>query len=114
MNAMKRAWPAVVALAVPWWPAWAQTQTPTPPDNPALSEARQQWREANERVGEFPRGHIDLLKWEQRNLPPAATPASCQAWICSGVSTVKPMVLPLATVAGSPLIGLVTMKKLSR
>ena len=75
MNAMKRAWPAVVALAVPWWPAWAQTQTPTPPDNPALSEARQQWREANERVGEFPRGHIDLLKWEQRHLPPAATPA---------------------------------------
>jgi outer membrane protein TolC len=69
MNALPRAWPAVVALAVPWWPVWAQT--PSPPENPALSQARQQWREANERVGEFPRGHIDLLKWEQRNLPPA-------------------------------------------
>ena len=69
MNAKQRAWPALVALAVPWWPVWAQT--PSPPENPGLSQARQQWREANERVGEFPRGHIDLLKWEQRNLPQA-------------------------------------------
>lgn len=75
MIAVKRAWPAVFALAVPLWPAWAQTPPPTPPDNPGLNDARQQWREANERVGEFPRGHIDLLKWEQRHLPPAAAPA---------------------------------------
>lgn len=75
MIPVMRAWPAVFALAVPLWPAWAQTPAPTPSESPGLSEARQQWREANERVGEFPRGHIDLLKWEQRNLPPAAAPA---------------------------------------
>lgn len=73
MIPMKRAWPAVFALTVPLWPAWAQT--PAAAENPELSEARQRWREANERVGEFPRGHIDLLKWEQSHLPPAAASA---------------------------------------
>ncbi|MGV3493508.1 MAG: hypothetical protein ACO1OY_06540 [Ramlibacter sp.] len=38
------------------------------------------WRDANAAVAEFPRGHIDLLKWEQRQgaaptTPPAAVPA---------------------------------------
>lgn len=73
MIPMKRAWPAVFALTVPLWPAWAQT--PPAVENPELSKARQRWREANERVGEFPRGHIDLLKWERRNLPPTAATA---------------------------------------
>jgi hypothetical protein len=27
------------------------------------------WRRANESVGQFPRGHADLLRWEQSNLP---------------------------------------------
>lgn len=35
------------------------------PESPAdLERARAVWREANRRVAEFPRGHIDLLRWE--------------------------------------------------
>jgi hypothetical protein len=81
MNAVRRAWPAIVALAWPLWPAGAQTP-PSPPENAALREARQRWIEANERVGEFPRGHIDLLRWERQNAsagappPPPANPLS--------------------------------------
>lgn len=34
------------------------------------------WRQANEEVGRFPRGHVDLLKWEQQQQrPPAPAPA---------------------------------------
>lgn len=34
------------------------------------------WKKANAAVAEFPRGHIDLLKWEERQSPAApATPA---------------------------------------
>lgn len=73
MIPLKRAWPAVFALSVPFWPAWAQTTSPAEP--PGLREARQQWRAANERVGEFPRGHIDLLKWEKNNLKAPAVAA---------------------------------------
>lgn len=29
------------------------------------------WQQANETVGQFPRGHIDLLKWEERQPAPA-------------------------------------------
>jgi len=37
-------------------------------DAPAdLQQAREIWRRANERVAEFPRGHIDLLRWEGSN-----------------------------------------------
>jgi hypothetical protein len=25
------------------------------------------WRQANQAVGEFPRGHIDILRWESRH-----------------------------------------------
>jgi len=28
------------------------------------------WQDANWAVGQFPRGHVDLLRWEQKNLPP--------------------------------------------
>lgn len=38
-----------------------------------LEEQTVDWRKANAAVAEFPRGHIDLLKWEERNLPGAAT-----------------------------------------
>lgn len=27
------------------------------------------WQDANRAVGQFPRGHVDLLRWEQKNLP---------------------------------------------
>jgi hypothetical protein len=72
MIPLRRAWPAIVVLAGPLWPAWAQTP-PTAQQGTELREARERWRQANERVGEFPRGHIDLLRWERANLPPAAS-----------------------------------------
>ena len=28
------------------------------------------WQDANRDVAQFPRGHVDLLRWEQKNLPP--------------------------------------------
>lgn len=38
-----------------------------------IARARDIWRQANARVAEFPRGHLDLLRWEAANLPrPAA------------------------------------------
>jgi len=46
--------PAQLRLAAP-------VQTPTPRD---LREALARWRQVNERVAEFPRGHADLLRWE--------------------------------------------------
>ncbi len=29
------------------------------------------WQDANRDVAQFPRGHIDVLRWEQKNLPPS-------------------------------------------
>lgn len=39
------------------------------------------WRKANAEVGQFPRGHVDILRWEQRQGSAAAarTPASAPA-----------------------------------
>ena len=50
-------------------PAWAN------PDQPA------DWREANELVGAFPRGHADIVQWEAQQRPPAlvATPHGAAA-----------------------------------
>lgn len=54
------------------------------PDLPAdLERAREIWREANRRVAEFPRGHVDLLRWEATTKPPttgasAARPAAAE------------------------------------
>ena len=71
MIPLQRAWPAIAALVWPWSPAWPQT--PSPP-GAEQSEALQRWRGVNERVGEFPRGHIDLLQWERRQTTTGATP----------------------------------------
>lgn len=55
-------------------PAWAQ---PEPPAD---------WREANDLVGSFPRGHADIVQWEAQQRPPAtpatpaAQPAAAQRW----------------------------------
>ena len=88
-----------LALSVVCWPALAQTSSalqaanpdapsngiplalpPTgsaaPQDRPAdLAQAREIWQRANERVAEFPRGHVDLLRWEAKN-PGDATPVT--------------------------------------
>jgi hypothetical protein len=82
---------AALALPVVCWPALAQTSIalqaahpdtlstgialvlpPTgsaaPQERPAdLAQAREIWQRANERVAEFPRGHVDLLRWEAKN-----------------------------------------------
>jgi outer membrane protein TolC len=71
MVPMWRAWPAIAAIAWPLWPAWAQTP-PSSTESAELREARQRWIDANERVGDFPRGHIDLLQWERTNVPASA------------------------------------------
>ncbi len=43
------------------------------PEPPAdLQQALAAWREANARVADFPRGHIDLLRWEKAHAPSAA------------------------------------------
>ncbi len=49
----------------------AQAQQANPPPS---------WQDANKAVAEFPRGHIDLLRWEQKNKPqPPKDAASPQA-----------------------------------
>jgi outer membrane protein TolC len=76
-----------VLLACTWPAAWSQTQGatapssahvhglgPGTPSNAALSAkpvpSSPTWQDANRAVGQFPRGHVDLLRWEQKNLPP--------------------------------------------
>lgn len=74
MMPLTRAWPAIAALVWPLWPALAQTPPPPAPPGTGQTEALQRWREVNDRVGEFPRGHIDLLQWERRQPDTGATP----------------------------------------
>jgi len=59
-----------VALSTAVWPlAYAQE-----------TNASRTWQDANKAVAEFPRGHIDLLRWEQKNSPqPPADAASPHA-----------------------------------
>jgi hypothetical protein len=41
-----------------------------------VEPASDDWKKSNAAVGQFPRGHADLLKWEQaRKVPPAAPAA---------------------------------------
>ena len=83
----------VVLLACTWPAAWSQTQganapssahvhglRPGTPSNAAPSAkpvpSSPTWQDANRAVGQFPRGHVDLLRWEQNNMPPIPdTPA---------------------------------------
>lgn len=46
-------------------------QVQAPPVQDA-SAGLERWRKANEDVGQFPRGHADLLRWEQTHMPKAA------------------------------------------
>jgi outer membrane protein TolC len=67
--------------------AWAQAHSATTPSsvhvhghqsgNPSISvpsattgQPRLSWQDANRAVEQFPRGHVDLLRWEQKNMPP--------------------------------------------
>ena len=68
---------AASLLALPlalWAQAPASLPAPLPTSLPTpLPEA--DWKKANAAVAEFPRGHADVLKWEQQNLPAAAAQA---------------------------------------
>ncbi len=58
----RAAWQALMAsLAVLPFALLAQT-------TPAAADPT--WRDANDAVGQYPRGHADVLKWENNNLPP--------------------------------------------
>lgn len=37
-------------------------------------EDRLDWKDAHARVGEFPRGHGDIVRWEERQQSPQASP----------------------------------------
>lgn len=65
-------------------PAAALTHSPVawPEHDPALGEG--DWREANDTVGRFERGHIDLLRWEAANLPKAADAADSRPLLTAG------------------------------
>ena len=48
-----------------------------PPQPAGIAEQDLPWREANDAVARFPRGHADIVKWEARQAASApATPAS--------------------------------------
>lgn len=42
------------------------------PDHPSVSSRgnTMDWKKANAEVGQFRRGHVDLLKWEAQHSPP--------------------------------------------
>ena len=47
------------------------TSTPSSPSTSATTrQPPLTWQDANRAVGQFPRGHVDLLRWEQKNIPP--------------------------------------------
>ena len=77
----------VVLLANSWPVAWSQTPGATTPSSAHVHGLRPStlsnagpsanpgqlsptWQDANGAVGQFQRGHIDLLRWEQQNTPP--------------------------------------------
>lgn len=64
--------PSVAPLAAPPTAASGAIELPTD-----IERARAIWQRANERVAEFPRGHMDILRWEAQN-PDASAPASGQ------------------------------------
>jgi hypothetical protein len=80
------AWLPVLASAQPPAPAASTTEAPASSltyrsafqDLPlGVEETVGDWRKANADVGQFPRGHADLLRWEeQQGLAAPAVPAS--------------------------------------
>jgi hypothetical protein len=60
-------------------PLWAQghaNHQSAPASAPDESALLDRWRKSNEAVGQFPRGHADVLLWEQTHLPQAPAAAS--------------------------------------
>jgi len=60
--------PAAPVPAPVYRPAW----TPTQPRG--VAEGSIDWLRANAEVGQFPRGHADLVRWEARQAPAGNAP----------------------------------------
>lgn len=66
---------AIAALA-PGAPAPAPVQHPLPPVGvSALVRELDDWKRANATVGQYPRGHMDIVKWERAQQAGQAAPA---------------------------------------
>jgi outer membrane protein TolC len=59
---------------------WAQVNAPSQEEN---------WRRANDAVGQFKRGHADVLKWEQSNTSPTSIPTEQPFGASLAVATVQ-------------------------
>lgn len=79
----------VLTAFVAAWPLTLSAQALATP--PAVD-----WKRANEAVAEFPRGHADVLKWEQQNLPAAASKGAMGAM---GATPADGLSLPSAEAA---------------
>lgn len=57
-----------------------------------VEQTRHDWKQANDEVGRFARGHVDILKWEQQQVgqQKAAAPANT-------APAAQPMAMPDAT-----------------
>ena len=89
------AWLLASALAISTAPAWPQAHdhggtAAATPDKAPPPQQTADWKAANEAVGTFPRGHADILRWEQSRAP-AAPPKT--------TGTATPWTLPQATAA---------------
>ncbi|MDZ4103817.1 MAG: hypothetical protein U1E12_19290 [Hydrogenophaga sp.] len=71
LQAADPATPATTAAPLLLPPTGSAAALERPAD---IARAREIWQRANERVAEFPRGHIDLLRWESKN-PGETAPA---------------------------------------
>jgi len=60
---------------MPPWLALCLMVTPWGTQAQAQETSQQDWRRANETVGQYPRGHADVLRWEQAQTSTPATEA---------------------------------------
>lgn len=83
LGALAAASLAAQAQTPPPDPAQADAQVPAPAYSSSLRRMPRgmdnndttDWKKANEEVGQFRRGHPDLLKWESGQRPAASAPA---------------------------------------
>ncbi len=79
MNIPLWAAPLALSFSLVSVPVAAAQDAPT-----TIQEALERWRAANQAVAEFPRGHIDLLRWEQSQSAassPTTNPPKALTWL---------------------------------
>ena len=64
------------ASTLPDWRPFQPSASASPELPATLDEAIRRWQAANRAVGEFPRGHVDLLRWEAQQPPDGAASAA--------------------------------------